>query len=163
LDLPPELRCMVYEYLQVTTRRHEMDLPEDEYIRGAWECRVTLVPKHLPVVILAVWHLIRNKALPYLEPKLTVLRDRNHSYIATDYMSFWPLSIAKDSLASIFNQRKKALASGADIVMPTEFIVSGNRFLQGSVDYKKIDEFTRRLAALCASGFPRTTTAAVKV
>ncbi|KAF2824062.1 hypothetical protein CC86DRAFT_248540, partial [Ophiobolus disseminans] len=75
LDLPPELRCMVYEELEIATRRHVLS---DVDVREAssWEppqavdLAMTLVRKSIPVAILRTCRIINEEATPLLARKL---------------------------------------------------------------------------------------------
>jgi hypothetical protein len=72
LDLPPELRCIVYEQIGITTKHHTLESTNapDKY------SEITLVRKSLPVQILATCRLINDEAKTFLRPKLAKLRNQ---------------------------------------------------------------------------------------
>jgi hypothetical protein len=97
LDLPAELRIMVYERLPITTRHHTFshravrsrddyvnDLPEDTDID------VSLVIKSLPVALLAICKQIHSEASHHMQPALERLRTEPMRLIV-DTQSFAPL------------------------------------------------------------------------
>jgi len=76
LDLPAELRLMVYDYLPVTTRhstfKQPVNDPEEPRMR---DLTITLVVKFIPAVaLLATCKLICNEASPILAHKLEEIR-----------------------------------------------------------------------------------------
>jgi hypothetical protein len=78
LNLPPELRCMVYEELDVVTRRHTLSdsnvrqiIEENAYAEH--DLSVTMVRKSLPVAILRVCKQVQNEAASFLVKKLRLL------------------------------------------------------------------------------------------
>lgn len=78
LDLPAELRCMLYDNLQIETRRHVLKMTQALEVKH-WTLRdvtdwsMTLFRKSLAVAILATCRLIQHEAIEYLRPRLRVL------------------------------------------------------------------------------------------
>jgi hypothetical protein len=160
LDLPAELRYMVYENLQVTTERQTVSLTEPVHKCVRPDC-ITSVTKHLPVAILATCRLTRIEALPFLEPKLTVLRNTEYPYVIVDHSVFHVFLKSIYSLVSIVSERREALVGGLEISVPTQFKLEGQEFPYGTVRYEEIDNFTRKLAKSRASWFLRSTVVAI--
>jgi hypothetical protein len=79
LDLPPELRCMVYEYLEIGVRRHTLTNTEPSWC-PCWkptsdesDANIILIRPYLPVAILSTCRLINQEAAPLLDRKLREL------------------------------------------------------------------------------------------
>lgn len=70
LHLPPNLRLIVYENLDVETTRHVLDV-----YPGHRDKTISLVSNTLPVAILSTCKLLNAEATPTLEPKLAALCD----------------------------------------------------------------------------------------
>ncbi|KAF1939325.1 hypothetical protein EJ02DRAFT_457082 [Clathrospora elynae] len=77
LDLPTELRLMVYEYLPVTTRHHVLQDPHSNT-----PSTITLVAKSLSVALLAANRLISEEAKQILSKKLAFLKTEPLRFIA---------------------------------------------------------------------------------
>lgn len=75
LDLPPELRCIVYEFVPIF-KKHST-IPSEKVSRrthdGA-EVELTLVVNTLPLQLLRTCHQIYDEAKPFLAPKLESFR-----------------------------------------------------------------------------------------
>jgi hypothetical protein len=72
LDLPTELRFIVYEQIDFTTKHHTLEstnAPDNS-------SNITFVRKSLPVQILATCQLINNEAKTFLRPKLAELQSQ---------------------------------------------------------------------------------------
>jgi hypothetical protein len=86
LDLPVELRCMVYERLNIETRLYtfsfvpRIDLPAP--------CRISIAVKSLSTSILASCRLAYAEAAPILTPKLERLRNDEPLHFMVDTLSF---------------------------------------------------------------------------
>jgi hypothetical protein len=79
LDLPAELRFIVYEHIDFMTKHYTLegtDAPENS-------STITFVPKNLPVRILAIFQLINNEAKKFLRPKLAELRVSQCVFLST--------------------------------------------------------------------------------
>jgi hypothetical protein len=88
LDLPTELRCLVYEQLDIRTRLHRLmfpysSVPED---KGEIEAApaILVAVKSLPVAILATCRLCLKEASPILEPKLYQLQYGEPLHLISD-------------------------------------------------------------------------------
>jgi hypothetical protein len=75
LDLPMELRLILYELLPVTSRHCTLKFPpQNSFGLRMREMAITLVIRSLPVALLATCKLIKKEATPILERKLNQLR-----------------------------------------------------------------------------------------
>ncbi|KAF2637780.1 hypothetical protein P280DRAFT_367745, partial [Massarina eburnea CBS 473.64] len=78
LDLPTELRVMIYEFLPYQTIHHTLNIPtattSNPNSKKQDPTQITLVSKGIPVQLLATCKKIRNEAQKYLEPKLSQLK-----------------------------------------------------------------------------------------
>jgi hypothetical protein len=79
MDLPPELRCMVYERIDVLTTWHTLDRIDAHAEKSEWpvppkaqinESRIALIIPHTPLDILMVCRLTNLEARPFLERKM---------------------------------------------------------------------------------------------
>jgi hypothetical protein len=166
LDLPRELRYMVYERISFETSRHE--LKDFEWIPGRWEMRdshpmpewvcddtmmsdhpsMILVTKSLPVAILASCRLINAEARRFLAPKLALLQDseRFHFNIHVD---------AIDTFFALHND--DTTQDGV-----SSYTLYNKTYTQDSPEYPEIDSFVRKASSLAYRGFPRTTSIAIR-
>ncbi|KAI4679038.1 uncharacterized protein J4E88_006330 [Alternaria novae-zelandiae] len=84
LDLPAELRFMVYEEIETSTCHYRLRDPtfkpesEEQTTQASY---MTLAVKSLPVALLATCRLIHEEAAPFLAPKLETLRDEPSHFI----------------------------------------------------------------------------------
>ena len=93
LDLPAELRYMVYEEIETSTCHYRL---KDPSFKPKCEHQttpvsyMTLVVRSLPVALLATCRLIHKEAVPFLAPKLETLRDEPSHFIidSTSFHSF---------------------------------------------------------------------------
>jgi hypothetical protein len=99
LDLPPELRLMVYKEIYPHTRHYRLKdpvfQPNSADIPPSY---ITLVAKSLPVALLAICRLINAEAAPVLAPKLKKLRKEAPHFIV-DSASYVSLTHEDDSIA----------------------------------------------------------------
>ena len=95
LDLPPELRCMVYEQLEMTTKHYTMDYMPDQSFT------ITLVCKKLPVQILATSKLINTEAMQIFRPRVLQLKVQPMRFCISVNPSK-PLSVLRRSLSRCF-------------------------------------------------------------
>ncbi|KAF2028982.1 hypothetical protein EK21DRAFT_33735, partial [Setomelanomma holmii] len=78
LDLPPELRCMIYEHIEIATCRHTIREEDARFLHsdGRWvasdvaDTTITLVRKSLETSILATCRIINREATTILDRKL---------------------------------------------------------------------------------------------
>jgi len=73
LDLPTELRCIVYEQLEITTKHYTLDTTGTTNTPDQ-PSTITLVCKRLPVQILATSKLINTEAMQIFRPKMRQLK-----------------------------------------------------------------------------------------
>jgi len=77
LDLPPELRVMVYEQIHVTTITHELDLPSKEFTPWRNMAKTTstiaMARESLETAILATCRLIHHEASSTFATKLQLM------------------------------------------------------------------------------------------
>lgn len=84
LDLPAELRYMVYEEIEISSCHYRLKdptfkpEPEEQTTQASY---MTLVVKSLPVALLGTCRLIHEEAAPFLAPKLETLRDEPSHFI----------------------------------------------------------------------------------
>jgi hypothetical protein len=87
LDIPPELRLIVYEHIKFATKRHFLNTSHyveetDENVR--LDSHIVLVSKTLPCSILVTCTLIKDEAQPILKRKLDQLRDAERYHMIID-------------------------------------------------------------------------------
>jgi hypothetical protein len=103
LDLPAELRCMVYEELDVVTRRHTLSDSDvrqahQEDVYEEHDLSITLTRNSLPVAVLRVCKQVQSEVASFLAPKLRQLEMkplRFHSnYVGAAVLTryVWPLA-----------------------------------------------------------------------
>jgi hypothetical protein len=93
LDLPADLRCMVYERIDYGTRHYRLKDPFYKHLHLMFnndqpESGITLVVKTLSVAVLTSCRLVNQEALPFLAPKLERLRHREAIRYIIDATSF---------------------------------------------------------------------------
>lgn len=88
LDLPPEIRIMIYKRITITTedrlfkvptastQQQQQDTPNKEY-------DITLFAKSLPVSFLATCQLIKAECEPYMAPLLATLRRESVHFVVS--------------------------------------------------------------------------------
>ena len=72
LDLPAELRCMIYDYLPTSFVKHT--IARDSISAADARCAFTFVTKGVPVQLLATCHLIHKEANQVLAHKVEALK-----------------------------------------------------------------------------------------
>jgi hypothetical protein len=130
LDLPKELRFMIYESLFITTKHHHL-LPLATAARiGQTEQQplknqpsITLTLHTLPVQILSTCHLVHAEALPFLSRKLDTIKDTIPK-ITVDAECLHPpmMSIVQDLLRSILNKLDHHSFFTSTVVSPSPII-----------------------------------------
>jgi hypothetical protein len=104
LDLPPELRLMVYEYISIEKHRHVLTRAESGLSNDKWpstfpsQSTITLIRPSLPVALLRTCHVIKNEATPILEEKWTSLAKQPLQFLV-DYASLIALTAYPSPLA----------------------------------------------------------------
>jgi hypothetical protein len=110
LDLPAELRCAVYEYIDIETRLYAVD---DLFPAFSDETETTpkaaIIIKDIPTAILATCRCVYAEAQPILASKLNQIRNEKHVHFIVDSWSFHTLFESAGSLRFAFlNDKKEA-------------------------------------------------------
>jgi hypothetical protein len=148
LDLPSELRLMVYEEIKADTRHYRLKDPVFEArSHGMPASYITLVTQNLPVVLLATCHLINEEAKPIFAPKLAALRNEPAQYIV-DSASFDTSTEEELSLFDLIRETE-----GEHPPSPTDKIFIGEywencstdgHFVPGDAGHHVIKEFVNK-------------------
>jgi hypothetical protein len=157
LDLPPELRLMVYKEIDPHTRHYRLKdpafQPNSDDIPPSY---ITLVTKSLPVALLATCRLINAEAAPILAPKLKKLRKEAPHFIV-DSASFGNLIEDKHSIGELIwdCEGNPSLAQTRSInrqVIKLR-LVNGhdNVIYKSSAKYDAIQSFVRKFVKYRAS------------
>ena len=110
LDLPAELRCRVYEYIEFSSTLHTLDRTQALIKTRDWpvppkaqvyDSRVTLIQPHTPLAIniLVTCHLINKEARPILKRKVEHCRAQPVRYLV-DYSAAWAIVAGSSALRS---------------------------------------------------------------
>jgi hypothetical protein len=105
LDLPAELRCMVYEHIDNDTRLHTVeDLRWWNYTAQAWSTsEITIaIPSLRGCAILATCHAVFDEAYPILAPKLKRLHYCEPVHFIVNTCTFQSLFSMRGALNSAF-------------------------------------------------------------
>jgi hypothetical protein len=157
LDLPSELRLMVYERISINVTH--MVLQDLTYGPFA---SINLLSRTLPVALLATCRLVHTEASPVLQPKIALLRDTDRFSLIIDQMAYSTFAKPPENLCSIALERKNMLLQKQPILPPSDFRVHGVPIGHTHAAFRDIDEFTKSLAALTTTGFPTTTTITIR-
>jgi hypothetical protein len=109
LDLPIELRCMVYEEIEMSTSHYRLkdptitDASEEQTTPASY---MTLLVKSLPVSILATCQTINKEEAALLAPKLETLRNEPSHFIV-DSTSFSTLSGSYLCIGSMIEEHER--------------------------------------------------------
>ena len=110
LDLPAELRCRVYEYIEFSSTWHTLDRAQALINTKDWpippraqvyDSRVTLIQPYTPLAIdiLVTCHLINKEARPILKRKVEHCRAQPVRYLV-DYSAAWAIVKGSRALGS---------------------------------------------------------------
>lgn len=110
LDLPAELRCRVYEYIEFSSTWHTLDRAHALINTKDWpippraqvyDSRVTLIQPYTPLAIdiLVTCHLINKEARPILKRKVEHCRAQPVRYLV-DYSAAWAIVKGSRALGS---------------------------------------------------------------
>jgi hypothetical protein len=105
LNLPAELRCMVYERLNVETRLYTIKYPY--LFNTSTPVTTSIVIKSLSTSILASCHLIYAEAAPILTPKLKHLRNHEPFHFIVYTLNFDTLFYGLNSLISAIRSQEQ--------------------------------------------------------
>jgi hypothetical protein len=164
LDLPRELRYMVYERISFDTNRYELQDPE--WLHGRFEMKdsdpmpewipddtgdhpsLVLVTKSLSSAILASCRLINAEARGFLAPKLALLKhsERFHFNCHVDAIHI---------LFAMFDDDTIGDGSSA-------YTLCDNTYTQADPEYTDIDLFVKKVSSIAWWGYPRTTSIAIR-
>jgi hypothetical protein len=98
LDLPVELRCMVYEAIEVTTRKEILDVSKtyDTLEEGS---SITMLRGALERSILATSHLVNKEASPIMARKIQMMANEPVRFLVSWHVAW----ITRDRLRTCFN------------------------------------------------------------
>lgn len=108
LDLPAELRCCVYENIEVSTTWNVLDRTQALICKRDWpipptkqvyDSRVTLIRRHAPLEILLVCRLVNEEARTILKHKIDHCKFQPVRYLV-DYYAAWALVRASSPIRS---------------------------------------------------------------
>lgn len=106
LDLPVELRCMVYERITFAITCHVLDRAQAHLDKRTWpvppkariyDSRITLIRPHIPLEILMKCHSVRKAAHEILTRKAEYCNLQPLRYLV-DYSAAWALAGARSNL-----------------------------------------------------------------
>jgi hypothetical protein len=98
LDLPVELRCMVYEAIEVTTRKEVLDVSRSYDILKEGSS-ITMLRGALGRSILATSHLVNKEASPIMARKIQIMANEPVRFL----MSWQVAVITRDLQRTCFN------------------------------------------------------------
>jgi hypothetical protein len=168
LDLPIELRHIVYEQIDDEVHRHELNsLPHIQLSRLLRrDSSLTLVSKTLPFALLSTSRQINFEAKPFFASKLAIRQEseRFHYVMETDSIRlFYGLLESTPYLSRIIIEDYNA----RDIVhplrtLPKAYQVHKVSIAQGTQTYVDIQSFTKRCSTALLNKYPKTTTMAFR-
>jgi hypothetical protein len=98
LDLPAELRCMVYEAIEVTTRKEVLDVSRT-YDTLEDDASITMFRGALERSILATSHLVNKEASPIMARKIQMMANEPLRFLVSWHVAW----ITRDRLRTCFN------------------------------------------------------------
>lgn len=105
LDLPPELRLMVYNYIDIQTKQHVIQRADSGLSNKEWPpnksgtgSSITVFRLSLPTAIPRICRLINREAMPVLAPKIQHL-SKLPLFFTVDYLSLIALCSTSGPLA----------------------------------------------------------------
>jgi hypothetical protein len=111
LDLPCELRCMVYEKIVIETKCHTLEQQESGCSGDVWplvpnvtNSPVKLIRKSLPVALLRTCRLINNEATAFFKSPMEELAKEPLRFVL-DYSAAIALTIPRSPLVACFPDR----------------------------------------------------------
>jgi hypothetical protein len=158
LDLPRELRYMVYERISFDTKRYELQDPEwvsDD--TSSDNSSIVLVTKSLSVGILASCRLINVEARGFLAPKLALLQhsERFHFNIHTDavlmFFELYNNGTIEDGV----------IQNHVEVREPRSYTLYDKTYTQEDPEYSGIDRFFKKVSSIAHWGYPVTTSIAI--
>jgi hypothetical protein len=99
LDLPAELRCMVYENIDFVATRHDLNRADAQISERSWpmpplsvanDSTITLIRPQASLDILATCRIVRQEATPILQRKMQNCKRQPLRYLV-DYGAAWAL------------------------------------------------------------------------
>ncbi|KAH6866555.1 hypothetical protein BKA58DRAFT_388209 [Alternaria rosae] len=108
LDLPADLRYMVYEEIEISTCHYRLEDPtfySDSSEEATPSSYMTLVVKSLLLALLATCRLIHHEAAPYLAHKLETLRNEP-SHFTIDSTSLYSLVNSYNSIGTMLEKHE---------------------------------------------------------
>jgi hypothetical protein len=153
LDLPPELRVMVYSYITPRTHRHVLQTSD------RWERHsITLVTNTLPVSLLATCRLVHAEARKIFEPKLATLRDIRYHYVMDFNAYCATVAHPNNIVRSIVAQA----AANPSRVEPSYFLNPRVPILCGTSEFARIDAFVKKCIGMAKLAWPRVVTVGLR-
>jgi hypothetical protein len=158
LDLPCELRYMVYERIQFDTRRYELEDPQCQHTCMPADDRplMVLVSKTLPTAILASCRLINAEAKRFLAPKLALLREseRFHFVIHLYATNTFALYGGNTIVDCVIKDR-------VVVPKPSVYSLYGKIYTHAEPEYPDIKQFVQKVS-MAYWEYPTTTTIAIR-
>jgi len=147
LSLPPELRCMVYQFISFETYRYTLDTRRTGR-------PITLVSTTFPAALLSTCRVINAEAVPYISSKLEQLRKTDRFHFVIEPTSLYPFTYDKENFADYV---VKARDTGASI-----YTLPRNAFPAYRFDMDSANDFVRKVAMATSNPYPETTTMAIR-
>jgi hypothetical protein len=168
LDLPAELRIMVYERLSPVTRHHSFSHPvadQDEERPKVRDSKVTLVVESVPTAILATCKLLHGEAKPYLK-RIPERLQTEPMRLMIDTASFAPLfsynEFFRPAIRHCLKQHRKGNASPLiNEGMMRLFISKSGTQLHDGVLVRQLRRFIEECALFMIHRSPATSIVAI--
>jgi hypothetical protein len=166
LDLPAELRCMVYEQIDYEIYRHKFSsLPYDQFRPWPETSSMTLVSKTLPISLLLTSRQIDAEAKPFPAPKLGILQENERFHFVIDVHSirkFSSMSATSTGLMRIVVDEHNARdIAPLSRILPESYQVVGQSIARDTQMYADIQAFARKCLTALLHRYPKTTTMAI--
>ncbi|KAF2026054.1 hypothetical protein EK21DRAFT_116161 [Setomelanomma holmii] len=148
LDLPTELRCMVYELIDHEAQNISIHLSSSDLFGEDLTKSIVLTSNGLPVALLATCRLVRIEAQPFFKPKPEASRTTERFRITAGSKCGSVLMKRRNNLMDVVKNRRKAHNLGASFQLP-EWCSLGtldepDEVHTASAEYEHIDGFTKK-------------------
>jgi hypothetical protein len=112
LDLPAELRCMVYEQLNIETRLYSVSyVPTSYFLLDSSPRTISMAIKNVSTSILTSCRLVYAEAAPMLKRKLEHLRKDEPLHFIVDPLSFDHMFYGRNSLIMAIQKQESNIFS----------------------------------------------------